>query len=116
MSLIDPFLRLEPTGIKRLQINQDVEALLAFWFSIPEGEVLGNAGWGHPFKSRLFGIGSDGEIVVSQMKAVRKLRRDIPKLKISGIRGAFSESDLLLLTIYYRSGQGIKAFTGEVRL
>ncbi len=114
--LISPFLELGPTGIKRLADSNSTASLLAFWFSVPEGALQGRPGWGHPFESRLFGVGGHDEIVVSQMLAVRKLRRDMPSVKITGISGEFTESDLLSLTVYYPGSQGVTAYTGKVQL
>lgn len=114
--LIDPFLDLVATGIQRLNVDLGAEALLAFWFSVPEGSVVGRPSWGHPFKSRLFNMVSDNEIVVYEMLAIQKLRNDIPQVKITGIRGELVESDLLLLTVYYPKGRGVESYSGKVSL
>lgn len=99
--IISPFLFLTATGLKRQGSASSKEDQLAFWFSIAQGELWGSPAWGHPFDSRLFSAGSDNELVAAEMQVVRKLRVDIPSIKINGVRATFQGSDLLVFTIYY---------------
>ena len=98
---ISPFLTLTATGLDRSSSATSKEAQLAFWFSIPEGDLWGAPSWGHPFRARQFMTGSSNEIVAAEMQVVRKLRQDIPSLKISGISAEFQGSDLIIFTILY---------------
>lgn len=111
---ISPFLTLTATGLERLKVNDDSEALLTYWFSIAEGELWGNPAWGNPFSSRLFDVMGSSGLVVTEMVAVRKLRQDIPLLKIRGIKAVYLSSDEVSLTIIYKSNNKLTSFTDKV--
>lgn len=113
--LIDPFLELTATGIKRLESTEEAEQLLSYWLSNPAGSLWGRPEWGHPFESKKFmSNSSSDELKVLEMMAVRKLRRDIPQIRISGILGSFSEDDLLNLTIIYEKGGELARYSDGV--
>ena len=115
MSSINPFLVATSNGLERLNSGSAAKDL-EFWFSHPEGDMYGNAAWGHPFKSRMFSTGAAEELMVTEMLCAKKLLRDIPTITVRGITSEFVEDDYIALTVLFTDAAGVQhEVTGYVR-